>query len=313
MKTILKYLKEYLKEDFNYKVYLTTIIFTGILIYFNYKYDFEDSYIDAYYGKPIRMLFFLLIEGIPYYFTVFIIYYFTKNKSFLTNKKFWLISLFGLIVLAVNRGFYWHNNIAKLISTPYSYRYIRTLLSNFKEIFTVLLPFWIIYKWYLKNEIYHFYGIQKKNVNLKPYIIMILLMVPLLYLASLQPDFLKMYPRYKRSGGFTVIQHYHINKNFIIGLYELSYAFSFFIVELIFRGYLIFALTKYLGKDVVLPMAVAYCVLHFGKPLGETISSFFGGYLLGVIAYKTKNIYGGILVHIGIALLMELFAFIQLN
>ena len=137
-------------------------------------------------------------------------------------------------------------------------------------------------------------------------------MIPLLYLASLQPDFLRMYPRYKNSGGNIIVRHYHANKNLIVAIYELSYAFSFFIVELIFRGFFIFALVKYLGKSVVLPMAVSYCILHFGKPLGETISSFFGGYLLGVIAYKTQNIYGGVLVHIAIALLMELFAFIQL-
>jgi membrane protease YdiL (CAAX protease family) len=57
-------------------------------------------------------------------------------------------------------------------------------------------------------------------------------------------------------------------------------------------------------------MCVYYITIHFGKPLGETISSFFGGLLLGVIAYRTKSIYGGIIVHLGIAYLMELFAFL---
>jgi membrane protease YdiL (CAAX protease family) len=123
---------------------------------------------------------------------------------------------------------------------------------------------------------------------------------------------LKVYPKYKFTNGNFIIQKLQYPKIAVAGLFELSYAFGFFIVEIVFRGFFIFALVKYLGKDVILPMAVAYCVLHFGKPLGETISSFFGGYLLGVIALKTNNIYGGILVHIGIALLMELFAFWQL-
>jgi hypothetical protein len=313
MHKILKYLKEFIQEDFNYKVYIGTFIFIGILIFFNYKLDFEDSYIDAYYGKPIRMFFFFLFEGIPYYLTLLLVYFFTENKSFLKNKKFWLISILGFSILGINRGFYWHNDIAKLISNPYTLKFTERVLGNLKALVTVLLPFWLIYKFLLQKEMSHFYGIRKKNVDLKPYFVMILIMIPLLYIASLQPDFLKMYPRYKNSGGNLIVHHYKIDKNLIIGIYELSYAFSFFIVELLFRGFLIFALVHYLGRSVVLPMAVSYCILHFGKPLGETISSFFGGYLLGVIAYKTQNIYGGVLVHIAIALLMELFAFIQLN
>ncbi|HFS67756.1 MAG TPA: CPBP family intramembrane metalloprotease [Flavobacteriia bacterium] len=311
MRKILIYLKEFIQKDFNVKVYLSTFLLVAILLFFNYKLDFEDSYIDAYYGKPIRMFFFFLFEGIPYFLTLLLIYFFTENKKFLKNKKFWLLSILGFAILGINRGFYWQNDLAKLISNPYTFKFTKRVLANLKEIVTVLIPFWLIYKFLLKDEMPHFYGIQKKNVNLKPYIIMIFIMVPFLYLASLQPDFLKMYPRYKNSGGNYIENHYHINKSIIIGIYEISYAFSFFIVELIFRGFFIFALVHYLGKSVVLPMAVSYCILHFGKPLGEAISSFFGGYLLGVIAYKTQNIYGGILVHIAIALLMELFAFIH--
>jgi membrane protease YdiL (CAAX protease family) len=58
-------------------------------------------------------------------------------------------------------------------------------------------------------------------------------------------------------------------------------------------------------------MVGLYVALHFGKPAGETIGSFFGGYILGVLAYKSKNIWGGIIAHMGIAWLMELFAYLQ--
>jgi len=192
-------------------------------------------------------------------------------------------------------------------------RFIRKLLNSFISLFVVVLPMYVIYKTILKKELNHFFGLQHKDIHLKPYLMMLLLMLPLLILASYQPDFLREYPHYKRAGGSLIIKYFHFPKYAVVGIYELSYAFGFFIVEIIFRGYFIFALVKYLGKDVVLPMAVTYCVLHFGKPLGEAISSFFGGFLLGVIALKTKNIYGGIVIHIGIALLMELFAFWQLG
>ncbi len=59
-------------------------------------------------------------------------------------------------------------------------------------------------------------------------------------------------------------------------------------------------------------MVVLYAVCHFGKPVGETISSIFGGYLLGILAYKSRNVWGGVFVHVGVALFMELFGFYQM-
>ena len=73
-------------------------------------------------------------------------------------------------------------------------------------------------------------------------------------------------------------------------LYELSYGIDFVGIELFFRGFLVLAFVKWVGKDAILPMALFYCTIHFGKPMGECISSFFGG----------------LIVHLGIAWLMEL-------
>jgi hypothetical protein len=43
----------------------------------------------------------------------------------------------------------------------------------------------------------------------------------------------------------------------------------------------------------------------------EAVSSIFGGYILGVIALQTRSIWGGILVHVGIAWMMEAIAWLQ--
>ncbi|MDP6435740.1 MAG: hypothetical protein QGG46_00705 [Gammaproteobacteria bacterium] len=66
-----------------------------------------------------------------------------------------------------------------------------------------------------------------------------------------------------------------------------------------------------LGKDCILPMVALYTSIHFGKPLGECLGSIFGGYILGVIALYTRNIWGGTIIHIGVALTMELAAHLQ--
>lgn len=151
------------------------------------------------------------------------------------------------------------------------------------------------------------YGLRPKKMNWKPYFIMVLIMVPLIAAASTQPDFLNAYPRLNdvlplpddaRPGWWYKI------------LFELCYGSDFFTIELFFRGFLIIGFARWAGKDAILPMACFYCTIHFGKPMGECISSYFGGMLLGIVSYHTRSIYGGLIVHLGIAWLMDLGGYI---
>jgi membrane protease YdiL (CAAX protease family) len=153
------------------------------------------------------------------------------------------------------------------------------------------------------------YGLRFNKVDFKAYFIMLLLMVPVIYAATILPDIMDYYPTYKRTGGARFASYYKVSEWVSIVFYESVYLLDFFNTELFFRGFLIIGLSKLLGKNVVLPMAAAYAVLHFGKPMGETISSVFGGYILGIIALYSRNIWGGVFIHGGIAFLMELFAF----
>ena len=61
-----------------------------------------------------------------------------------------------------------------------------------------------------------------------------------------------------------------------------------------------------------MPMVVIYCMIHFQKPLLETVSSIFGGLLLGIIVWYGRSIYGGIIAHLGTAWMMEIAAFAQI-
>ncbi|OBX20138.1 hypothetical protein BAA08_14935 [Bizionia sp. APA-3] len=58
-------------------------------------------------------------------------------------------------------------------------------------------------------------------------------------------------------------------------------------------------------------MVALYVFFHVGKPTGEIIGSIFGGYLLGIISLHSKSIIGGIIIHIGVAFLMDFMAIIQ--
>jgi hypothetical protein len=128
-------------------------------------------------------------------------------------------------------------------------------------------------------------------------------MLPLIGFASTQSDFLHAYPKLN---SVAFIDHYaHPSWPWKL-LYEISYGLDFVSIELFFRGLLVIGLMRLVGINSILPMAAFYCTIHFGKPIGECISSYFGGLALGVIAYRTKSIIGGLMVHLGIAYLMEL-------
>jgi hypothetical protein len=152
---------------------------------------------------------------------------------------------------------------------------------------------------------WHLYGI-KKTTSLRPYLLLIVMMIPLLIWASLQKDFSLVYPKAKVIANHLGTEarplHYL--------LFEASYAFDFISIELFFRGFLIIALSKILGKHCILPIALFYFSIHLGKPMFEAISSFFGGIILGTISYQTKSIWGGWLVHVSIAMLMEVFGYL---
>jgi membrane protease YdiL (CAAX protease family) len=139
-----------------------------------------------------------------------------------------------------------------------------------------------------------------KADRVKPYLIMLLLMLPLVILAATLPDFQMAYPKLYLINTASTLPFW---KGLV---FELSYGLDFFTIEFFFRGFLILAFARFAGKAAILPMAVFYCTIHFGKPLGECISSFFGGIILGAVVYNTRSIWGGLIVHLGIAWAMEL-------
>ena len=153
-----------------------------------------------------------------------------------------------------------------------------------------------------------FYGLNFKFGNGKIYLSMLAIIAPLIILASFTPDFIQAYPRYRvwQFETMSILPAWASTS-----IFELFYVVDFAMTEWMFRGALVIGMVSILGKDAILPMASIYVFLHFGKPLGETISSFFGGYFLGILAFTTRHIWGGVILHAGIALLMELMGLFQ--
>ena len=93
----------------------------------------------------------------------------------------------------------------------------------------ILFVLWISF---YRNE--SFFGLTTKNFKWKPYLLLLLMMVPLIAAASTQKDFLSVYPKMQNVSGFLETIS---NSWFYKLLFELSYGSDFFSIELFFRGF----------------------------------------------------------------------------
>ncbi len=309
MRKFIGYFKDFHKEYFNVKLYLIILFFIGALITINYSFNIESGFIKPIKNIPLSFSLYFLYQGFAFYGVLFIIYLFDRSKITF-SKQFWIKSLLGFSILAIDRSATY--NFACLFieyCSSETLRFYFKILINFASWISIFGLLLIVKFFFDKNDGNGIYGLRFKHVSFKAYFILLLIMVPLVYIASFIPEFIDYYPVYKRTGGNSFANYYNIPEFVSKVTFELFYITDFLNTELFFRGFLIIGLSKLIGKNAVLAMAATYCVLHFGKPIGETISSVFGGYILGILALYSRNIWGGVFVHGGIALLMEIFAF----
>ena len=221
------------------------------------------------------------------------------NKDFSYWKKpgFCLLLFLSTVIFAFRSSFYGHGEMVEYISSAEQAYINRLVYGDLFRLSYLVVPVSVI--WFVTDRrVQPLYGFSTQNHKWKVYIMLLLCMVPLIVFASTQSDFLDYYPRLKKLTSL----HVPFYKLFV---YELCYGLDYVSIELFFRGFMIMAFAKYVGINSVLPTACFYLSIHFGKPLGEAVSSFFGGTILGVISYHTRSIYGGVIIHVGIAWLME--------
>ena len=67
--------------------------------------------------------------------------------------------------------------------------------------------------------------------------------------------------------------------------------------EFIFRGWLLFGLARKFGPEAIWLQAVPFALAHIGKPEIETLSTIFGGFAFGWVAWRTKSFVYPLLIH----------------
>lgn len=93
--------------------------------------------------------------------------------------------------------------------------------------------------------------------------------------------------------------------------WELLYAAQFFSLEFFFRGFWLKASKDALGSHAIYAMVVPYCMIHFGKPFLETLAAILAGIVLGTLALRTRSIWSGFLIHVSVAISMDIAALLQ--
>ncbi len=135
------------------------------------------------------------------------------------------------------------------------------------------------------------------------YLAMLGIMIPLVAYFSTTPSFQARYPFYGLTPGEKLFPYFWI--------WEGLYLLQFFALEFFFRGFMVHGLKHRFGIYSVLVMTIPYCMIHFGKPLPETLAAIIAGLALGALSLKSRSILLGICIHYSVGLMMDLAALYQ--
>ena len=151
------------------------------------------------------------------------------------------------------------------------------------------------------------YGLSFKGAfkYYRLYVWMLVIMAPLVIYFSASESFLKMYPFYK------VTPEEGLFPKFFI--WEIFYFLQFVALEFLFRGFILHGTKHRFGFYAIFFMTVPYCMIHFGKPMPETIAAIFAGVILGYMSLKSRNIWMGVFVHCSVALMMDFSALVRMG
>lgn len=129
--------------------------------------------------------------------------------------------------------------------------------------------------------------------------------IPLIWVAAHLPDIRSEYPMAKIL----------MDKSELFWQYELVYIFLYYIAwEFFFRGFLLFGLKEEFGAtNAILISTISSCLIHLGKPEGETLGSIVVGILFGWIAVRTNSIWYVWILHFSIGVLTDLFVLMQMG
>ncbi|AVV79003.1 CPBP family glutamic-type intramembrane protease [Leptospira santarosai] len=276
---------------------------------------------------------YILLFG--FYGSLFLILFLNEEFGLplLTSKNFKIKAistfvLYGILMLL----FYYHLpkkrkirfHKGKIIGFLFSF-WISLIVLNLSDFpyekFLFYLPReWIFWTWRVVKQfthtfpllvfplLYDFYRYKTNPVSFEKkrspsYYPILIIAVIIAAIGSFIPGFKEFYPR----APLTNEQLSYRATWFTTLVFEIVYLYTFYFTEFFFRKFLIRYLSIVGRYHAVGMAALVYGMVHFQKPRGEILSSFFGGLLMGALSIRTHSIRGGLYAHIALAAGMEFF------
>lgn len=170
----------------------------------------------------------------------------------------------------------------------YLYEYLYWYIGDFLTFF--ILPVLII-KLIFKEKLVD-YGLSTGDfkAGIKITLLFLVLMIPLVWIFSSFPDFVRTYPQLA-----SVRDNWNTFIIFEIGLLVYVTAWEF-----VWRGFMLFGLKEKFGYYAIFIQMIPFLILHNGKPAAETFGAIIAGLALGVLAWRTRSVYYCVIAHAGV-------------
>lgn len=165
----------------------------------------------------------------------------------------------------------------------------------------VLLP-WLMIRYLWQEKLVDFgWRLNDSQQHWRAYLLLLSPILLFVYIASLGNDFVNHYPFYDLAG----------RSWFDLLAWEFLYLSQFVFLEFFFRGFMLNALRPAIGANAVWVMCVPYLMIHFPKLWPEAFGAILFGLFLGILALQSRSIWGGVLVHAGVAVSMDIAALLR--
>jgi len=255
-KEIIKILKDLTLKKESYIIFFSTLI---ILVLMYRSSPYWSSMIRNYIYSTFLFLFLpLLIAAFP-------------EKKRIYNKKillFWSFLIFTIVISLVFIEIF-----PKLFTNLFPiYKEGGDPLVGWIFFLIISIPVFIIILIYLKSAKFKLseFGIciGKWKLWIPVTIIFLIIITPILFFLSKNPEFKSTYPLFKRM----------IFSNTDFWKIDITWFYYIYIWEFFFRGFILFALVKKVGVvRAIFIQAIIFSFAHLGKPELEVYSSLIGG------------------------------------
>ena len=165
----------------------------------------------------------------------------------------------------------------------------------------IVLP-WLVIRFGFKQSMLDFgWRWNQVGEHWRGYLLLLSPILVFVVLVSFGDDFVNHYPFYRQAGRSWL--------DFL--LWELLYMSQFVFLEFFFRGFMLNALRPAMGANAIWVMCVPYMMIHLPKLALEATGAILFGLFLGILALQSRSIWGGVLVHAGVALSMDIAALLR--